>query len=102
MIDYKNDKRLRPFEISADHGQSWTRQLLTYQDAINEFKMGHTVKLKVMQKCEQCGALFWVEYAANGSYEYMNDACECAAEFHPHFSNEPTLSEFVQMFRSEV
>lgn len=98
MFDYKNDARLYPFEISADNGNTWTRQLMTYLEAVNEFKIGHIVKFKVMQECEDCGALFYIEYSTNGSYEYMNDACECEAEFHPYNSNEPTLSEFVQMF----
>lgn len=99
MFDYKNDIKLYPFEISADDGKSQTRQLMTYLEAVSEFKIGHIVKFKVMQKCEGCGALFYIEYSTDGSYEYMNDTCECEAEFHPYNSNEPTLSEFVQMFR---
>ena len=98
MLDYKNDAKLYPFEISADNGNTWTRQLMTYLEAVNEFKIGHIVKFKVMQECENCGALFYIEYSTNRSYEYMNDVCECEAEFHPYNSNEPTLSEFVQMF----
>ena len=99
MFDYKNDVKLYPFEISADGGNTYTRQLMTYLEAVNEFKVGHIVKFKVMQECEDCGALFYIEYSTDGSYEYMNDACECEAEFHPYYSNEPALSEFVQMFR---
>lgn len=75
MFDYKNDVKLYPFEISADNGNTWTRQLMTYLEAVNEFKIGHIVKFKVMQECEDCGALFYIEYSTDGSYEYMNDAC---------------------------
>lgn len=100
MHNYKTDKRLYPFEISADGGNTWTRQLMTYLEAVNEFKIGHNVKFRVMQECEGCGALFYVEYFTDGSYEYVYEVCDCEAEFHPyHSANEPTLSEFVQMFK---
>lgn len=98
MFDYKNDTKLYPLEISADGGNTWTRQLMTYLEAVNEFAMGHIVKFKVMQKCETCGALFYVKYYSDGTYEYMNDVCECESEFHPYYSNNPTLSEFMSMF----
>lgn len=98
MFDYKNDTKLYPFEISADGGNTWTRQLMTYLEVVNEFAMGHIIKFKVMQKCENCGALFYVEYYSDGTYEYMNDVCECESEFHPYYSNNPTLSEFMLMF----
>ena len=99
MLDYKNSTKLYPFEISADHGNTWTKQLMTYLEAVNEFKIGRIVKFKVMQECEDCGALFYTEYSTDGTYEYMNDVCECDSEFRPHFSNDPTLSEFMSMFQ---
>ncbi len=100
MFNYKNNLRTYPFEISADNGNTWTRQLMTYLEAVNEVSMGHIVKHKVMQRCESCGALFYVEYYSDGKYEYMNDVCECEAEFHPHFSDTPTLMEFMGMFEN--
>lgn len=99
MFNYKDNTRLQPFEISADGGNTWTNQMISYSDAVNEVAMGHVVKHKVMQECESCGALFYVEHCSNGTYEYMNDVCECESEFHPYFFNEPTLSEFMSMFK---
>lgn len=98
MFNYKDNSRAYFFEISADGGNTWTRQCMTYPEAVIEFTMGHIVKFKVMQKCETCGALFYVEYCSDGTYEYMSDVCECESEFHPYYSNRPTLSEFMQMF----
>ena len=100
MFTYKNNSKLYPFDISADGGNTWTRQLMTYLDVVSEVAMGHIVKYGVMQKCESCGALFYVTYCSDGTYEYMNDVCDCESEFHPYHSDEPTLSEFMSMFKS--
>ena len=99
MFNYKDDTKLKTFDISADGGHTWTTQLISYLEAADEVAMGHIVKRAVMQECEACGALFYVKYCSNGTYEYMNDVCECESEFHPHFSNDPTLSEFMSMFK---
>lgn len=98
MFNYKTDTKLHPFEITADGGKTWTRQLMTYSEAVDEYKMGHLIALKVLQKCENCGAAFFVEYFPSGVYAYMNDVCECEAEYHPYYTHEPTLAEFKNMF----
>lgn len=102
MFNYKDNTRLQPFEISADGGNTWTNQLMSYVEAANEIAMGRVIRRKVMQKCERCGALFYVEYCSNGTYEYLNDVCECESEFYPYFSNEPTISEFMLMCKVAV
>lgn len=99
MIDYKNNQRLRHFEISADGGNTWTYQIMTYQEAANEVIMGRIVKHRVMQKYQSCGALFYVAYRSDGTYEYMNDACDCESEFRTYSPDEPSLSEFMSMLR---
>ena len=99
MFNCKDNTRLQPFEISADGGNTWTNQLMSYVDAANEIAMGRVIRRKVMQQCESCGALFYVKYYSNGTYEYMNDVCECESEFCPYSSNEPTISEFMLMFK---
>lgn len=100
MFNYKNNPTLHTFEISADGGSTWTTQFMTFIDAVNEVNLGHIVKFKVLHKCANCGALVFVEYDSNGNYEHMSEYCECKSKFYPHFSNEPTLSEFVQMFNN--
>lgn len=100
MFNPNNNLRLCIFSISADGGSTWTEQFMTYNEVANEFAMGHIVKHKVMQRCEGCGALFYAEYCSDGTYEYMNDVCDCESEFHPYYSNEPSLSEFMFVFKN--
>ena len=94
-------EKLRPFEISADGGQSWTSQLMTYEDARNEYRMGHIVRHRVLQRCTECGALFYIMYDSRGTYEYVNDVCDCEVTFFVEDENEMSVSEFMNWFKEE-
>lgn len=92
-------EKLKPFEISADGGQSWTSQLMTYEEARNEYRMGRIIRHCVLQRCNVCRALFCIMYDSRGTYEYMTDVCDCEAEFSLYDDNEMSLSEFMNWFK---
>lgn len=94
-------EKLRPFEISADGGQSWTSQLMTCEGARNEYHMGRIVKHRVLQRCTECGALFYIMYDSRGTYEYMNDVCGCEAEFSLYDDSEMSVSAFMNWFKED-
>ena len=81
-------EKLKPFEISVDGGKTWTEQLMTYEYARNEYRMGRIVRHRVLQRCTECGALFYTMYDSRGTYEYVNDVCDCEAEFSLYNDNE--------------
>lgn len=40
-------------------------------------------KFRAMQECNCCGKKFWIEYRSDGTYEYLDDACDCEDGFSP-------------------
>lgn len=50
---------------------------------------------QVKQECSCCGHQFDLMYWANGSYTYLDDPCDCEAEFHP-VEGSPTISEWLE------
>lgn len=94
-------EKLRPFEISADDGRSWTSQLITYEEARNEYRMGRIIRHHVLQRCSGCGALFYITYDSRCTYEYMNDVCDCEDTFFVEDENEMNLSEFMDWFKED-
>lgn len=100
MPNLSTDPKLRPFEISADRGNTWTRQFLTFSEAKEEVNYySHLVRLAVMQQCETCGSLFWINYYSNGTYTYCADVCDCESDFKPFRQEEPTILEFMEFIR---
>ena len=53
---------------------------------------------RVEQQCSCCGHRFFLMYWADGTYTYLDDPCECEAEFFPH---GPSLSEWMEKINRE-
>ena len=47
------------------------------------------------QECNECGVRFRVRYFYDGSYEYVDDPCECESGFSPVEGNL-SISEFIK------
>lgn len=55
----------------------------------------------VKQRCNECGALFDVEYQDTGSYTYCDPSrvCSCERDFHPE--NGPTITQWLESVKGE-
>lgn len=54
----------------------------------------------VKQECQECGKQFRVKYLEDGSYEYIDEACNCESGFHP-VEDEQSISQWTdQLFQS--
>lgn len=101
MLDLATNPKLHACEISADGGNSWTKQLHTFSEIEEDVNFyGYLVRFAVMQQCETCGSLFWINYYSNGTYTYCADVCDCESDFKPFRQEEPTMSEFMEFLRN--
>ena len=50
---------------------------------------------RVTQECTCCGKRFDLMYWANGTYTYLDDPCDCEAEFEPA-DGQPSLREWLE------
>lgn len=48
------------------------------------------------QQCNGCGNIFKVQYLNNGSYNYIDEPCECEDTFSP-LSATPSISEWLNL-----
>lgn len=53
----------------------------------------------VTQECHFCGKRFDLMYWANGTYTYLEEPCECEAEFSP-VDGKPTLMEWLEQIKN--
>lgn len=53
---------------------------------------------QVEQQCSCCGHRFSLMYWPNGTYTYLDDPCDCEADFFPL---GPSLSEWLEQIRKE-
>lgn len=51
---------------------------------------------QVMQQCSACGHQFALMYWEDGTYTYLDDPCECHAEFIPL---GPSISEWIEQLK---
>lgn len=101
-MNYMTDTRLHIFHISADGGETWTTQWLTYREAAAEYQKGNAVKHSVLQECCNCEKLFRVTYHSNGSYTYDETPCRCEDTFFPYYEDDPSLGEFGMLLLEEL
>ena len=47
---------------------------------------------QVEQQCLCCGHRFWLMYWADGTYTYLDDPCDCEADYFPL---GPSISEWI-------
>lgn len=52
----------------------------------------------VEQQCTSCGRIFALMYHSNGKYTYLDDPCECEAEFIPL---GPSIYEWIEQLKGE-
>jgi hypothetical protein len=55
-----------------------------------------------MQECECCGKKFRIKYLLNGSYEYIDEPCECESDFTPANSSIPSISQWIHEHGQQV
>lgn len=48
-----------------------------------------------LQRCNQCGATFLVQYNRDGSYTYYDEPCDCDSDFSP-VNGELSISEWIK------
>lgn len=54
------------------------------------------------QECCGCGKHFYIKYCSDGSYEYIDDVCDCIATFSP-VNGEPSISEWIErLYRGDA
>lgn len=63
----------------------------------DEFKPAFEVE----QECDSCGHKFTVNYRADGTYAYVNDPCDCEADFHPA-EGLPSIREWLEALQSDA
>lgn len=54
----------------------------------------------VLQECNQCGAIFSVQYNRDGSYTYYDEPCDCDSDFSP-VNGELSISEWIRYFEQD-
>lgn len=53
---------------------------------------------RAVQECSECGKQFTLLYLDDGSYEYLEEPCECDASFHP-VDGELSISEWLETIK---
>lgn len=51
------------------------------------------------QNCNDCNETFTVRYWENGSYDYMDDACECEESGFSPLNGVPSISQWLESLR---
>jgi hypothetical protein len=54
-----------------------------------------------LQTCNECGREFYIQYNKNGSYEYLEDTCDCESSFSPASAEVPSISQWLIAIKSE-
>ncbi|MBQ6403317.1 MAG: hypothetical protein IJI27_05375 [Oscillospiraceae bacterium] len=52
----------------------------------------------VKQECDCCGKVFTVRYHSNGTYDYVDEPCDCEANFSP-VDGEPSISQWLEALK---
>ena len=52
----------------------------------------------VTQECYDCGCKFDIMYLQDGTYEYIDDCCDCESPFSP-ISGQPSISQWLESIR---
>ena len=56
---------------------------------------------RALQECSECGKRFLLLYWDDGSYEYLEEPCECEASFRPT-DGELSISEWLEKIKGGV
>lgn len=97
------DTTLRKFDISADGGQTWTTQWMTFSEMKAEFqRYNFAIYYDVLQSCDKCGTLFHLYYNTTDNHTAYWNKCDCEAEFHPYSPDQPTFSEFMDFLTEKT
>lgn len=97
------DTTLRKFDISADGGQTWTTQWMTFSEMKAEFqRYNFTIYYDVLQRCDKCGTLFHFYYNTADNHTAYWNKCDCEAEFHPYSPDQPTFAEFMEFLTAKT
>lgn len=54
--------------------------------------------ITVTQECCDCGCKFDIMYLQDGTYEYIDDCCDCEYPFFP-VNGQPSISEWLESIR---
>lgn len=61
--------------------------------------MSTTKHKRVTQECTVCGHQFDLMYHSDGTYTYLDEPCECEAEFIPY---GPSIAEWLEQIKSSA
>lgn len=97
------DTTLRKFDISADGGESWTTQWMTFSEMKTEFqRYNFLIHYDVLQRCDKCGTLFHLYYNTADNHTAYWNKCGCESDFHPYSPDQPTFAEFMEFLTAKT
>ena len=51
------------------------------------------------QECHSCGKHFYLKYHSDGTYEYVEEVCDCDTDFSP-VEGELSISEWLEYLKN--